>query len=391
MLLGVDNAQLKIDTNYSGNSFGQFMKGSVNSVFTEGDGENAGVAGGSGDSDSIWDKIFEAIAEWGNSLVNARKDVDGSSQRIDNSLERANQITQTKSEDISAILKDIKSNIQSITDAMELIQKMSGDEKGNLGDLQKKLAEEREKISCAIEVLRNPDATDEEKKEALSQIQTSQGIIAGLVVEVNALREKIEDVTCDVETYTENIDNRQNEAANLISDVVNMINAENKKVENETVVNEVTAAEGGNDIAEGIETTIAIETTNTVSIGTTSGATVEAQANAVEHIQGGKEKIQGSTENFRKIISTISTIGAYGTEIASFTETLGGYGDSSINAIGSYQNEMDATITAIGSWDIVAVANEDLGNALTNYTETDPQKQNKNDLLEFDVTRFDIA
>lgn len=365
-----------------------FNKSSFNNcIFPESDGVN----GSAEKTMSVIEKILDVVANWIDCSGKAKADVKNSEERIDAGRKLSEKEQKNADTSIKEILSDINCNVDSINSAIEKINKLAGDSDGGLKELENQLQEKKMEICDAIEVLRNPSSNEDEKNQALETIKACNSFIANLLVKVNDIQDQICCETENVQSYTDQITEKQDAAEDIIANTFEIISGISVKTGAEGATNTAYVAEGGTEVAEGEAVIAEAAVTEVTSLGTGTAVAAEATEKALDHIEGGYTHIKDGGKNLTKLGSALDKINIDMSTVQNYANVVGDVLTLAEGSIGSYQSISTDMITSIGSWSTVESANNYLGIAVNEYEGKNEQKQeNKDLLLEFDVNQFDL-
>lgn len=367
----------------SGNSYtNRLLQGLLNGSYETGTG-----TGSDSTSEGVISFLKRIIKEWVNSISTARGRINDGESRISD----AQATAQTEFNKADVNLKDLFSGmnktIADIDNITAYIATLSGDDKDGLKDQEKKLQEERYKITAAANILRKSQSSDTEKRSAIQDIKDAQAAIAGLIDNINATRADIESQVAEVEILQGNITDYQDAIGDCIDSTTDLI----RNIAADTSTNEMReiaemSALGTVEEVEGSGVVATASAVEGATLGTATPIAAEAIVVGGEHNVAGGIEIAGAIDNADALARTLDNISNLESYISDGTAILSDAITLAQGSIGSYDTTLEGTIGYLDSWKHVESGNALLGAAIGMY-----EGNNKKTLLGYDVNLLNLG
>ena len=338
----------------------------------------------------------------------------------DNNATKVQQGADKKADEIKAAMeeavKNIKSNNNKISNAVDKIKEIGGNQK-DIESAKTELDKQVEIIEQNLKIVNDGVSSPEAKQNALANIKNASVAIGALTDQMSFLTKdaqaQIQEQNTIIENATNNLASLFEETATTLQNGTFDLQSFVQKAVQEIGVNTKTSITGAANETVGA--------TATASGGATSWVPILGQTASPKLMQigadqtaAGATRIAGSVKTLSQLTQAIGKIGSDSNEISGLADNIQGIGNGVIALVGEYQTQLESVITATGSWTQVVEANAELQNAISEYEgqtsensnekytqynwggtqqqdNNNTQPQQNNGVLNFDPTKFKAA
>ncbi len=295
----------------------------------------------------------------------ATKEVKKNEAQAEKLEKNANETTESTETAVEDIVKNIADNTTSISQAMEKIKELGGDN-GQIAEAQEQLEEQLEIIEENKQILNDGVSSPEAKEAALQALLGAASAINGLVESIGEVQKEIEVQNGIVETASDNVSGLIEESVTQITNGIQALQGYIKEGGVQTVTNTTTSATGSANEIVGAQATAMGSASNAVPIvGSTAGSKLIRIG--TDQTSAGATRIQGAVKNISALTKSIGEMGSDLNKIANFVNSVGNVGNEFTELVGQYGAQLEPVITATGSWSAVADANAQFEEAIAEY------------------------
>ena len=325
---------------------------------------------------NIVNKLTDLLSSLGpNDSANANKKVKANDKKIAENDAQAQETSMTIDSKLQEIFNQCEAGTKTIEDALAEIQKLGGDDGGEIAKVQEQLDEHLQTIENNKLVLNDDSANSKDRQAALKNILGAASAINSLVTTVNGYLEQIQEQNAVVENASNGISELMTQTSEVITQGIQSIQGNIGKAQQLQGESTLMATESvAKDTAGGIQVAIGEAMTSGLHSVVTGSTGAKYIMSGNDKINAGATLMQGSTQGLAKLTQSVGSMGSYLTEFTNFAYGIGQVVGGTSELVGQYDTTVNAMISSIGSWDVVSEANDQLQTYVTEYAAELPQE-----------------